>query len=125
MAKLEHVNITVSDAEGSAALYATLFDWQVRWRGEGKLGGRTIHVGSPHCYLALWSNKGQDPSQTLRHKKGKPLNHFGVEVDDLDTVEKRVIAAGLQPFPHDDYEPGRRFYFFDPDGIEVEVVSYA
>ena len=24
-----------------------------------------------------------------------------------------------------DYEPGRRFYFFDPDGIEYEVVSYS
>ncbi|MEM7190453.1 MAG: VOC family protein, partial [Pseudomonadota bacterium] len=24
-----------------------------------------------------------------------------------------------------DYEPGRRFYFADHDGIEFEVVSYA
>jgi hypothetical protein len=28
------------------------------------------------------------------------------------------------PFSHDDYDPGRRFYFLDPDGIEYEVVSY-
>ncbi len=35
------------------------------------------------------------------------------------------IAHGLQPLGHDDYEPGRRFYFFDWDGIEFEVVSYA
>ena len=48
-----------------------------------------------------------------------------IQVDDLDAVEQRVIAAGLAPFSHGDYEPGRRFYFFDPDGIEYEVVSYA
>ena len=57
--------------------------------------------------------------------KSKPLNHVGVVVDDLDRVEERVVAAGLTPFSHGDYEPGRRFYFFDWNGIELEVVSYA
>ena len=36
-----------------------------------------------------------------------------------------MIAAGLTPFSHGDYAPGRRFYFFDWDGIEFEIVSYA
>ena len=57
--------------------------------------------------------------------KGAPLNHVGIQVDDLDAVERRVIAAGLVPFSHGDYEPGRRFYFIDWDGIEFEIVSYA
>ena len=35
-----------------------------------------------------------------------------------------MVAAGLVPFNHGDYEPGRRFYFMDPDGIEYEIVSY-
>lgn len=45
-------------------------------------------------------------------------------VDDLDEIERRVVAAGLEPFSHGDYEPGRRFYFFDYDRIEYEIVSY-
>ena len=53
-----------------------------------------------------------------------PLNHVGLVVDDLDAAEAVVIAAGLEPFSHADYEPGRRFYFFDWDGIEFELVSY-
>ena len=56
--------------------------------------------------------------------KGRPLNHVGIEVDDLDATEARVVAAGLKPFGHDPYDPGRRFYFLDPDGIEYEVVTY-
>ena len=44
---------------------------------------------------------------------------------DLNAAEAVVVAAGLEPFNHADYEPGRRFYFFDWDGIEFEVVSYA
>ena len=46
-------------------------------------------------------------------------------VDDLREAERMVIEAGLEPFNHMDYEPGRRFYFFDWDGIEFEIVSYA
>ena len=38
-------------------------------------------------------------------------------VDDLAATEARVVAAGLIPFAHGDYAPGRRFYFLDPDGI--------
>ena len=52
------------------------------------------------------------------------MNHVGVQVDDLDAVEAKVAAAGLKPFGHGDYEPGRRFYFFDWNHIEFEVVSY-
>jgi len=52
------------------------------------------------------------------------MNHVGVTVDDLDSVEARVVAAGLKTFSHDDYDPGRRFYFLDWNGIEFEVVSY-
>lgn len=63
-------------------------------------------------------------AQAERFAKGVPLNHVGLLVDDLDAAEAVVVAAGLTPFNHGDYEPGRRFYFFDWDGIEFEVVSY-
>ncbi len=45
-------------------------------------------------------------------------------MDDLDAVEARVVESSLKSFSHDDYEPGRRFYLLDPDGIEYEIVSY-
>ncbi len=45
-------------------------------------------------------------------------------VDDLNAVETKVIAAGLFPHSHSDFDPGRRFYFDDTDGIEYEVASY-
>lgn len=88
------------------------------------LGGHTIHVGTNDQYLALYTNKdvqAADPG----FRKGEPMNHVAMTVDDLNAVEAKVVAAGLKPFGHDDYDPGRRFYFFDWDGIEFEVVSYA
>src|SRR5476649_2655783 len=123
--RLEHVNVTVTDPERAARLMLDVFGWRLRWRGPARDGGHSIHVGSADHYLALYTGpEVADAEAGNLFAKGRPLNHIGVEVDDLDAVEARVIAAGLVPFNHGDYDPGRRFYFLDPDGIEYEVVSY-
>jgi len=120
--RIEHVNITVSNADRAAALMTELFGWQIRWSGPSLSGGRTVHVGSDEQYLALYTPPERPGDEDF--VKGRPLNHVGIAVDDLDEAEGRVIAAGLTPFNHGAYEPGRRFYFLDPDGTEYEVVSY-
>jgi catechol 2,3-dioxygenase-like lactoylglutathione lyase family enzyme len=120
---IEHVNLTVSDPERSAHMVEALFGWKERWRGPAGDGGFTIHVGSETAYLAFYTGPGGFHADA-RYPKGEPLNHVGIQVDDLDAVEDRVVALGLVPFSHGDYEPGRRFYFFDHDSIEFEIVSY-
>jgi predicted enzyme related to lactoylglutathione lyase len=122
--RIEHVNLTVRDPEGAAKLMQLLFGWEIRWDGPTSVAGRTIHVGSPDSYVALCTGAGGAFSADIA-SKGRPFNHIGVEVADLDETEARVVAAGLTTFSHDDYEPGRRFYFKDANGIEFEVVSYA
>jgi len=124
--KLEHVNVTVSDPEATAAMLCALFEWKIRWRGPAQSGGHTIHVGLEHEYLALYSPAEPGaPRPPNANRKGRPLNHVGVVVPDLQAIEARVRTAGMAPFGHGDYEPGRRFYFLDRDGIEFEVVSYS
>ena len=100
-----------------------LFGWRVRWQGPARDGGHTIHVGSSDHYVALYTGRNVDYGPD-DFAMGRPLNHIGVVVDDLDGVESRAVAAGLTPTNHGDYEPGRRFYVLDPDGIEYEIVSY-
>ncbi len=118
---LEHANITVSDPDRSATLLQSLCGWHEPRRGHSQLGGWTIHVGNDRDYLALYTS-GTAVGQGFA--KGVPLNHIGLVVDNLDAAEAVVRQAGLTPFNHADYEPGRRFYFFDWDGIEFEIVSY-
>jgi catechol 2,3-dioxygenase-like lactoylglutathione lyase family enzyme len=124
--RLEHVNVTVSDPEKTAAALCAMFDWKIRWKGLAASGGQTIHVGLDDEYLAVYTDtRPGQPFTPRTHRKGAPLNHIGVVVPDLEATEARVKAAGFKPFGHGDYEPGRRFYFMDDDGIEFEVVSYA
>lgn len=123
---LEHVNVTVRDPRRTADLLCRLFGWRIRWEGAAMSGGRTVHVGTDDNYVAVYgvpadrSSPDRPESQTVGR-----LNHIGVVVDDLDAAERRVAEAGYTPFNHGGYEPGRRFYFNDGDGIEFEIVSYS
>ena len=121
---LEHVNITVSDPEKTAAWMYEVFDWPVSWQGPVLGSGRSLHVGSEASYIALYcSNEATDAApDSYRCLSG--LNHIGVVVDDLDLVEAQVRKAEFTPYSHADYAPGRRFYFKDHDEIEYEVVQY-
>ena len=122
--RLEHVNVTVSDPDATASILEQLFDWHVRWTGDAKDNGYTVHVGSDDHYVALYRPPSGPSDLTDAGYQINGLNHIAVVVDDLDAIEQRVIDAGLTPFSHGDYEPGRRFYLLDPDGVEYEIVSY-
>ena len=120
---LEHLNLTVSDPQKTAQMLIDIFGWHIRWQGEAIYEGHSIHVGSETSYLAVYNLEDNCPTyDTHRHLAG--LNHIAITVDDLDATEQKVKRAGFEPTSHADYEPGRRFYFNDHDGIEFEVVSY-
>ena len=122
--QLEHLNITVRDPKATADWIRRVFGWDTRWEGAAIHGGYSLHIGNGTSYVALYSPGAPGSSQESSYETAGGLNHWAVVVDDLDATEARVKAEGFTPVNHADYEPGRRFYFHDRDGIEVEVVSY-
>jgi len=121
---LEHANITVKDPDASAALLCRLFDWKIRWQGDAMTVGRTVHVGGKESYIAFYTQPDAKQAEDNSYATLGHMNHLGVVVDDLDTIEARVKSEGLTATSHADYEPGRRFYFKTADNIEIKVVSY-
>lgn len=123
--RLEHANYSVADAKATAAWMEKLFDWHIRWEGPAMNGlGYTVHVGNDTQYVALYTQKDTSPATDDNYKTVGGLNHIAVVVDDLDAMEAKIKDHGFETGNHGDYEPGRRFYFHDADGIEYEVVSY-
>ncbi len=125
MASLEHVNVTVADAAQTAEMLCDLFGWRIRWEGDVMMGGHSKHVGNEESYLAIYSPGDPPDAAGSSYAMRGGLNHIGVVVSDLDAVEEKVKARGYRPESHADYEPGKRFYFTEENGIEIEVVSYA
>jgi len=120
MGLIEHVNLSVTDPHRTAAMLQQLCGWKIRWEGPAMNDGYTVHVGSETNYLALYTN--QDVRK--HYAVGMPYGHIGLQVDDLDLAADTVRRLGIEPYHFQEYDPGRRFYFLDADGIEFEVVSY-
>lgn len=120
--QIEHINVTVSDVERSAKFYCELLDLQVRWRGKNSGGADAIHVGDDRSYVALFEGDGGGLTPPDYDAVG--VNHFGFVVDSLDDAKRKLADFGLTPHAEQDYEPGWRLYFYDPDGVEVELVEY-
>lgn len=123
-AYLEHANLTVKDPLETAKLLERLFDWTIRWQGDAIHDGFSVHVGSDDSYLALYSGPAQANARQSSYETRLGLNHLGVVVEDLASAEQRVKQEGLLTYSHASYEPGKRFYFKDKDGLEIEVIEY-
>lgn len=113
---LEHINITCEKASEFAERLCQYFDWNIRWESSNSVSGYTVHVGDETSYLAI-CEKGDE------HEISS-LNHIGVVVDDFLEARERITKLGFSIRTPQVYEPGRRFYFDDPNGLEIEVVSY-
>ena len=93
-AYLEHVNLTVPDADKTAAMLCTLFGWGIRWQGAAINGGHSVHVGDDDTYLAVYSPAADLRDADINKNRTGHLNHVGIVVSDLAAVETRVRAAG-------------------------------
>jgi catechol 2,3-dioxygenase-like lactoylglutathione lyase family enzyme len=120
---LEHVNMTVTNLDRSIAFYEKALGLHVRWRGATPDGSPAAHVGDEKNYLALFES-GAKGSRGEPDYEQTGLNHFGWVVDDLGAAKGRLAELGVRSHYEAGYEPGRRAYFFDPDGIEIELVEY-
>lgn len=114
---LEHANLMVSSIDEAVRFLKTAFpEFQIR--GSGVFKGRPwTHVGTDDTYIAL--------NQADVDNLGRPLNHLGYVVDDVDALADRLLAAGYQegiispPHPY-----RKRRYFHDADNLEWEFVEY-
>jgi len=119
---LEHVNMSVADLDQTIAFYEKLLGLKVRWRGTTPRGEPAAHIGDDRHYLALFEIGERERTEADYGQLG--LNHFGFVVDDLDASKQRLADLHVEPTMEADYEPGRRLYFLDPNGVEVELVQY-
>jgi catechol 2,3-dioxygenase-like lactoylglutathione lyase family enzyme len=103
---VNHVALEVGDLDAALALYARLFDFELRGRGPG---AAFIDMGDQ--FIALMQG---------RRQAGDDHRHFGLVVDDVEAVRAAVEREGLV-----NLHPGSRgLDFLDPWGNHFQVVAY-
>ncbi|PPQ35781.1 VOC family protein [Rhodopila globiformis] len=101
---VNHVALEVGDIDEALAFYGRLFAFRLR----GKSADMAfIDLGDQ--FLALQKGRRQ-PADDGRH--------FGLVVDDRETVRQALIAAGVETLP------GPFLDFRDPWGNRIEIVGY-
>ncbi len=114
---LNHVALTVSDRERSAAFYARHF-------------GLSERIHDDEHLLILGSDDGSE----LALSEGAPVaaqlprtNHFGFRLagaDDVRAARERLRAEGAAEAEWQDDSVVVRVQVFDPDGYRVELYAY-
>ena len=123
--RLEHANLSVRDVDAAVRFVTAAFpDFRVRREGF-RNGRRWLHVGTDDTYLAL-NEATAVPAEAWEPYSGKPgLNHLGYEVDDVEALRARLVAAGFEESTVPNSHPHRRrVYFYDADGNDWEFVQY-
>ena len=99
-----HVAIEVGDIDQALDFYARIVDFKLRSRGEDVA---FIDLGDQ--FLALQKGRSQ-PTGSGRH--------FGLVVDDKESVRRALAEVGVKTLP------GPFLDFYDPWGNRVEIVGY-
>jgi catechol 2,3-dioxygenase-like lactoylglutathione lyase family enzyme len=124
--RLEHANLVVRDIDAAVRFLQTaLPGFALRFDGHNERGQRWVHLGTPSCYIALSSATVQ-PLQPWVPYAGRPgVNHLAFEVDDVQALRARMLAAGYADTTVPNAHPARRrVYFSDADGNDWEFVEY-
>jgi predicted enzyme related to lactoylglutathione lyase len=109
MARLNYVELPVSDIEAAKDFYETVFGWNMTAFGPTYAATLTGDTD-----IGLQGDGAEATSAPL------PV----IEVDDLEAALEAVMQAGgtiarsIFPFPG-----GRRFQFLDPSGNEIAAVK--
>jgi len=99
MAKIRHIAITAEDPFVTAELFKNALGLEEISRGDSDLA-REVYLTDGYINLAIvcWKRTAETPNP---YPEGYGLDHFGVQVDDLERAEARARKADAvsQPPP--------------------------
>ena len=116
--QLNHVGVAVNDLDESLAFYTETLGFEEAFRmtnNEGQVGLAYLRV-SENTFVEVTSANENRPAG---------LTHFGIQVDDVETVKAMYEARGASPTAT---RSGRTQAIlsdiFDPQGIRIELSEY-
>jgi len=97
MGKIRHIAITAEDPFVTAEAFKKAFGLEEIGRGDSELA-REVYLTDGYINLAIvcWKRTRENPSP---YPEGYGLDHFGLQVEDLDGAEAQAKRAGATPQP--------------------------
>jgi glyoxylase I family protein len=131
---LDHFDLVVGDLERSLRFYRGLLeplDWAHERSIVGERGESVVYLGAapPERRTVVSLREARSPSTEPYDRYGVGLHHLAWRVESREVVEERHrwlvgIGAEIESPPREyDYAPGYyAVFFFDPDGLKLELL---
>jgi lactoylglutathione lyase len=105
MVGMNHIALEVGDLDAALEFYGKIFEFNLRGRHQGMA---LIDMGDQFIALAEKRHQGPDIAR-----------HFGLVVDDQETVREALKANNIEILP------GSFLDFLDPWGNRIQIVEYS
>lgn len=123
--EIGHLVINVSDVDRSVKFYCDVVGFQPSRYFPGTGKGAFLTCGVIHHNLALFP-AAKDAAPPQKGQIG--LNHFAFKVDSYEALQQaydRLVEAGVVIQSTTDHGITRSVYFYDPDGLVMELFADA
>ena len=126
---INHLHIRSSDPHASASWYEKHFNAKIVSEGEVMPGTITVsmEVGGPVRLNISSQPDGSSDERAVAELNRLGLEHFGLDVQDLDTELSRLERAGVRiVLPRTEVVGGARLAYIEgPDDVLIELVQRA
>lgn len=127
--KIHHVAIIVSDYDQSRDFYVNKLGFEIiRENHRPQKNDYKLDLKCGEIELEIFGNKLSDPAYQAPPKRvGYPeaagLRHLCFAVEDVEQTKAELEAMGIfvEPVRYDDYTHKKLTFFFDPDGLPLEL----
>ena len=120
--KIHHIAIIGSDYQKSKHFYVDLLGFKIireNYRNERDDYKIDLKCGNLEIELFIIKNAPKRPS----YPEARGLRHLAFYVEDVEAMVTQLNQKGIntEPIRIDDYTHKKMTFFFDPDGLPLEI----
>ena len=126
LSAIHHVAIIVSDYEAAKDFYVNKLGFEIvreNYRGNRDDWKIDLRVGSASDGIELEIFVEPNPPKRVSRPEACGLRHLSFRVEDVDAVVQELQKLGIEcePIRFDEYTHQKMTFFFDPDGLPLEL----
>lgn len=124
--RIHHIAIIVSDFFASKNFYVEKLGFKIireNYREQRKDWKLDLKLGDGAEAIELEIFAEENPPKRVNRPEACGLRHLAFRVDDIEeaVVELAELGITCEPIRYDEYTNKRMTFFFDPDGLPLEL----